>query len=149
MFVIDMRSCLIHLINNLYFFPESREKSTINPIIESDSNNSLEFFSQFSSSENNWANCVCNCDPLMEHGEQGRNGSIIHSNNLSTIAMRYEAPLSDFYPRICYPFSTAMKFTFLLPASLYSFLFLLSYEMLFKHLFYYSICSKFPASRDS
>lgn len=71
-----------------------------------------------------------------------RNGSIIHSDNLSAAsrpAMRYDAPLSDFYPRIYYPFPSAMRFTraisFCSPRFLYSFVFLLSYAMLFKHLF--------------
>lgn len=143
-----MRSCLIHLINNLYclFFPERRVQSIqLSKAIRTTLCNSSLNFPPLKIIGP--TACVI-AIRVMEHGE-GRNGSIIHSNNLSTIAMRYEAPLSDFYPRICYPFSTAMKFTFLLPASLYSFLFLLSYEMLFKHLFYYSICSKFPASRDS
>lgn len=53
--------------------------------------------------------------------------------------MRYDAPLSDFYPRIYYPFPGAMRFTraisFCSPRFLYSFVFLLSYVILFKHLF--------------
>lgn len=71
-----------------------------------------------------------------------RNGSIIHSDNLSAAsrpAMRYDAPLSDFYPRIYYPFPGAMRFTraisFCSPRFLYSFVFLLSYAMLFKLIF--------------